>query len=231
MTQPETLESFHDAVVETIKRQKEHYVRKDGPGTDLAPMVAAHSAIDAHALMVLAPEKHDACVIGATMVALLRPCRLVYVTESYSLATTSDAEADRILDSLPGGSLAQAFAAGDQRVTEAITVWSFDPDGLMLDRLAYRYGDKRDVIWTGVHKRESGTYDQYKEQGQLQLIHMVEEGFSMPDDVGLDETIARRFEVVSASIAASYPDVAVCLATDTMPDFMEEEIRRQAENN
>lgn len=137
------VEAVHLRSVTWAKLVKAEAVAQDGVGEDLPVTLMAHG--EDHVLLVQLHEEFAASVgLVAALSATLRDCVVVHVGEVYAGNLHAVADADMIATPR---SLAAAFAAGDDRVHEAVVVQTFSPGGVQYREMPYRYALGRTVEW------------------------------------------------------------------------------------
>lgn len=122
---------------------KEQLVRREGAGSDIAPMLELRHDGVLLSLVALIGDRDTALRLVGKLVALSDADQAVMIMDSYGQAFA----ADDAPNSLEVGELGQRFAAGDPSVYEALHLVSMRRDGSCSAlQLTYTY-DRRNVVW------------------------------------------------------------------------------------
>lgn len=223
-----TIQEFHERSIAFLKTVKSEAVREYGVGTDVPTTLSVLGADGTVMMIQMNDDKFESVVVTKAIAHLLKPELMCYMVETFAVHLPPDVPVPPEFD--VAGSLAKAFAAGDTRVAEALTVFTFNAEGVILDKLAYRYGAERDLTWYDCGPEGIfDTYDKWSDSGAMQLVEGVAASYalpSLPELFAPDITDALRFDIVSRQLSAAYPGVRIYLASERAAEEVAEELAK-----
>lgn len=215
------VEQLHRQTIQWAKLVKAHATAEYGIGEDMPVTLMAHGQ-DNVLLVQIGEDQGLSTGLCAALAASLRDCVIQHLVEAFTATIVGGSVEEnwatmKALHATYDGGLQGAFAAGDERVQEAIVLTSFAAEGLMYAELPYRYHGRR-VEWLDEELvlPDVIAYDDWQDEGASLLAVAVRDGYESdePEMVVVARLMMserERMEAIGRQIKLLCPDARLAV--------------------